>query len=80
MQRYRMRTIVNLPKDQIQALDQYGKKHRVSRTEVVRQAVAAFLPTAGGKGRFLNDPAFGSLKGKIDSVAYIRKLRAEWDR
>jgi Ribbon-helix-helix domain len=75
-----VRTIVNLPKDQIQALDRYSKKHRVSRTEVVRQAVAAFLPVAPGKGRFAKDPAFGSLKGKIDSVEYIRKLRSEWDR
>jgi hypothetical protein len=75
-----MRTIVNLPKDQIQALDQYGKKHRVSRTEVVRQAVAAFLPVKGGAGRFNNHPAFGSMKTRVDAVKYIRELRSEWDR
>jgi metal-responsive CopG/Arc/MetJ family transcriptional regulator len=75
-----MRTIVNLPKEQIQALDQYGKKHRVSRTEVVRQAVAAFLPAAAGKDRFQDHPAFGSMKTKVDSVKYIRRLRSEWDR
>ncbi len=75
-----MRTIVNLPKDQIEALDRYREQHGVSRTEVVRQAVAAYLPVARKKGRFRNHPAFGSWKGKTDSVAYVRKLRSEWPK
>jgi hypothetical protein len=75
-----MRTIVNLPKEQIEALDRYGDQHGCSRTEVVRQAVAAYLPLPGKKARFQNHPAFGSLKKKFDSVAYVRKLRSEWER
>jgi metal-responsive CopG/Arc/MetJ family transcriptional regulator len=75
-----MRTIVNLPPEQIEALDQYGKAHGVSRAEVVREAVAAYLPLPRKKGRFQNHPAFGSWKKKTDSVAHVRKLRTEWDR
>ena len=75
-----MRTIVNLPPAQIRALDQYGKKHGVSRTEVVRKAVAAFLPVAVGKDRFAKHPAFGSMKSKVSSLSYVRKLRNEWER
>lgn len=75
-----MRTLVNLPKEQIQALDRYRKAHKVSRAEVVRQAVAAFLPVPLGKGRFMDHPAFGSMKRKFDSVECIRKLRSEWNR
>ena len=75
-----MRTIVNLPKEQIDALDHYRAAHGVSRTEVIREAVAAYLPLAGRKGRFHAHPAFGSWKKKVDSVAHVRKLRSEWGK
>jgi hypothetical protein len=75
-----MRTIVNLPQKQVEALDRYGEKHGISRAEVVRQAVAAYLPLVGKKGRFRDHPAFGSWKKKTDSVGYVRKLRSEWDK
>jgi len=76
-----MRTIVDLPKEQIQALDRYGKARGVSRAEVVREAVAAYLPLPSQKSHFKHHPAFGSWKGKkVDSIEYIRKLRKEWDR
>ena len=75
-----MRTIVNLPKEQIEAMDHYGKANRISRAQVVREAVAAYLPQASKKSRFENHPAFGSWRKKVDSVAYVRKLRAEWGK
>jgi hypothetical protein len=76
-----MRTIVNLPREQIAAMDHYGKANRISRAQVVREAVAAYLPPAAHKkGRFENHPAFGSWRGKIDSAAYVRKLRSEWGK
>jgi len=76
-----MRTIVDLPKDQIEALDRVSKARGVSRAAVMREAVASYLPAPQKKGRFKNHPAFGSWKGKkVDSVEYIRKLRKEWDR
>jgi len=75
-----MRTIVDLPKEQIKALDRYGKARGVSRAEVVREAVAAYLPMPYKKGVFQTHPAFGSWKKKTDSIEYVRKLRSEWSK
>ena len=76
-----MRTIVDLPAEQIAALDAYTKAEGISRAEAVRRAVAAFVPSTGKNRRSLREhPAFGSLSGKkFDSVEYIRKMRREWD-
>ena len=76
-----MRTIVDLPADQIAALDAYTKAEGISRAEAVRRAVAAFVPSGGKRqGSLREHPAFGSLRGKkIDAVEHTRKVRAEWD-
>jgi len=76
-----MRTIVDLPPEQIAALNAYTKAEGISRAEAVRRAVAAFVPATQKKKRSLRDhPAFGSWSGpKTDSVQYVRKLRSEWD-
>ncbi len=80
-----MRTIVDLPKEQIEALDTYAKSKGISRAAAVREAVATYLPEKKKKKRDLNywrnHPAFGSEKMPkgFDSVEYVRKLRAEWD-
>jgi metal-responsive CopG/Arc/MetJ family transcriptional regulator len=77
-----MRTIVDLPEDQIKALDSYRKKAGISRAEAVRRAVASFLPAKPGKRfDFRNHPAFGSSKSirKKDSVELVRRLRGEWE-
>jgi len=44
-----MRTIVDLPPEQIKALDGYSKKEGISRADAVRRAVASFLPSDRGK-------------------------------
>lgn len=77
-----MRTIVDLPKEQIAALDSYAKAKGISRAAVVREAVATYLPAKKKKKiSFKDHPAFGSWKAPkgFDSVEYVRKLRAEWD-
>ena len=76
-----MRTIIDLPEEQVKALDTYRKKERISRAEAVRRAVAAFL--AGKLQRrfdFRGDPAFGSSTSfrKEDSIKLVRRLREEW--
>ena len=81
-----MRTIVDIPKEQIKALDSYAKAKGLSRAAVVREAVAIYLPEKKKKRRDLNywrnHPAIGSEKRPkgFDSIEYGRKLRAEWDR
>ena len=77
-----MRTIVDLPPEQIEALEGYRKKEGISRAEAVRRAVDSFLPRRAEKRfDFLKDPAFGSSKSfrKEDSVETVRRLRKEWD-
>jgi hypothetical protein len=76
-----MRTIVDLPKEQIEALDSYAKAKGISRAAAVRESVAAYLPARKKKIDWRRHPAFGSEKMPkgLDSVEYVRKLRAEWD-
>jgi hypothetical protein len=77
-----VRTIVDIPKEQIKALDSYAKEKGLSRAAVVREAVATYLPNKPKKKiSFRGDPSFGSWKAPkgFDSVEYVRKLRAEWD-
>jgi len=77
-----VRTIVDLPKEQIKALDTYAKSKGISRAAAVRESVAAYLPNKPKKRPSIRlHPAFGSEKMPkgFDSVEYVRKLRAEWD-
>jgi hypothetical protein len=77
-----MRTIVDLPDEQIRALDAYSKKHGVSRAEAVRRAIARFLPQRPHRKLDLSGhPAFGSWERRnVDSIEFQRKLRAEWGK
>ncbi len=82
-----MRTIVDIPENQIKALDLLGKKEDLSRAELVRRAVKTYLDieqqnkSAGGL-----DKHFGFLKDDLqpfdglDALEYERKMRAEWDQ
>lgn len=74
-----MRTIVDLPEDQIEALDELCRREKISRAEAVRRAVAQFLPKGATDWR--NHPAVGIWKNRrTDSREYVRRLRKEWDR
>ncbi len=77
-----MRTIIDLPEYQIEALRRIEVRKNVSRAELVRQAVAQYVV------QYAESPdAFGAWKSKVpsvkkplDGVTVQRKLRAEWDR
>ena len=77
-----MRTIIDLPEYQVDALRLLEERKNVSRAELIRQAVAQYVV------RNLESPeAFGAWKSKsptskkaMDGVAVQKKLRAEWDR
>jgi Ribbon-helix-helix protein, copG family len=77
-----MRTIIDLPEYQIDALRLLEERKNVSRAELIRQAVAQYVV------RNVEAPeAFGAWKSKtptlkkaMDGVAVQKKLRAEWDR
>jgi len=73
-----MRTIIDLPEIQLEALDAVCAREGVSRAEGVRRAVAGYLKDARPAGP---DPAFGLWRARPrDGVAYQRRLRREWDR
>lgn len=73
-----MRTIVDLPPDQIRELGRVCDDHKISRAEAVRRAVAEFLSRRSPAGGSLD--GFGLWKGRrIDGVRYQTRMRAEWD-
>ncbi len=70
-----MRTLVDIPKQQIDALAAIGAANRISRAEVIRRAISAYVDRhrAGG------DDAFGIWKGAPeDGLRYQERVRSEW--
>ncbi|RMF44014.1 MAG: CopG family transcriptional regulator [Deltaproteobacteria bacterium] len=73
-----MRTIVDLPEQQIERLREMGDRQGLSRAELVRRAVAEYLTRHQGEGC---EEAFGLWKRrKVDGLAYQDQLREEWER
>lgn len=73
-----MRTIVDLPEEQVQALAELCDREQISRAEAVRRALATMLETQKLKGR---EDAFGGWQGrKVDSRKLVNDLREEWSR
>ena len=73
-----MRTIIDLPDAQIEALDALCRREGISRAEAIRRAVAAHVRSERDRGP---DPAFGLWKRRpVDALSYQRRLRREWDR
>ena len=71
-----MRTIIDLPEDQVTGLAALCRRERLSRAEAVRRAVAAYLDAHSPAE---HDEAFGMWRGrKLDGLTYERNLRAEW--
>lgn len=73
-----MRTLVDLPKDDVTLLTRLAKQASVSRAELVRQAVSAYL--APHKKSSIRE-FFGMWPDfPEDGQAYQDRLRSEWDR
>ena len=73
-----MRTIVDIPDEQIKILNQMVKRKKVSRAEVIRQALASYI-ASDAKNKKGYKSAFALWKRlKLDSVLYQQKLRSEW--
>ncbi len=71
-----MRTIVELPEEQLVALREVCTREKASRAEIIRRAVGQYLHShQSGKGQ----SAFGLWKKKkLNALDYEAKLRAEW--
>ena len=73
-----MRTIIDLPRDAVEALDRIGRAESRSRAALIREAVAQFL--AGRLPSPNEDAAFGAWSDRnVDGLAYERHLREQWD-
>jgi len=74
-----MRTIIDLPEDQLAALDAWRAARGVSRAEAVRRAVATLLDTDVAREEAL-DAAWGLWKARaVDGLAEQERIRSEWD-
>ena len=72
-----MRTIIDLPENQVNAIAELCKAQGISRAEAGRRAVAELLNHQQTAGR---DKAFGAWKGKkVNSRDFVDALRQEWD-
>ena len=70
-----MRTLVDIPDRQIKDLTTICEAEKVSRAEVIRQAIASYLE----KKRPVTGEAFGLWKNrKVDGLAYQEQVRSEW--
>ena len=71
-----MRTIVELPDEQLAALRDLCVREKASRAEIIRRAVGQYLQSnQAGKGKI----AFGLWKHKkINALDYEAKWRGEW--
>ena len=71
-----MRTIIELPDDQLEALADLCRSDGISRAEAIRQAIAQYTRGRRSKARAA---AFGVWRDRpIDGLEYERQLRGEW--
>lgn len=70
-----MRTLVDIPDRHIDELSRICELKQVSRAEIIRQAIVAYI----AQNKPATVDAFGIWKNKgIDEVTYQKKARAEW--
>jgi len=75
-----MRTLIDLPEDDMRWLDRKASETGRSRAAVVREAVSQYRAGEATKGI---ERYFGLWKDRsdiVDGLDYERKIRAEWDR
>lgn len=71
-----MRTLVDIPKEDLEMIGAVTAKLGISRAEFVRRALTASLVPYRDADRV---DAFGILQAKLpDGVAYQEKVRGEW--
>ena len=72
-----MRTIIELPQDQVNELAALCAREGVSRAEAIRRAVAAYLTVHRMSP---DEDAFGIWRSRnLDGRAHEDRVRTEWD-
>jgi len=73
-----MRTLVDIPTPELEALNTLSKSSGVSRAESIRRAIRAYVDQHAPRPKH---EGFGIWKDyEIDGDEYQQKMRAEWDR
>ena len=73
-----MRTVIDVPDELIESLDQIGALEQVSRAALIRHTITEYLKV---KSIPAAEEAFGLWKDrKTDGVRNQRSLRGEWER
>ena len=73
-----MRTIIELPEDQLANLDAHCRRENVSRAEAIRRAIATML---ANRSKADAAGAFGLWRDMgADAQAELERLRDEWAR
>jgi metal-responsive CopG/Arc/MetJ family transcriptional regulator len=71
-----MRTLVDIPDDDLSLLNKLSEAGNISRAELVRQAISAYLKTHKEAER---EEGFGLwAENSVDGLAYQKKIRREW--
>ena len=72
-----MRTLVDIPANELEQLTTLSRARKVSRAELIRQAVTGYL----AENRAGLEDSFGMWKKRgVGGVEYQEKLRREWER
>ncbi len=77
-----MRTLVDIPEKDLEALDSLSREEKRSRASVIRAAINDYLAEKDRlKRRAALEAGFGIWKDLgIDGLEYQERMRAEWDR
>jgi hypothetical protein len=74
-----VRTLVEIPASELEALNALSKAEGVSRAESIRRAIKAYVELKTPMPKL--EDGFGLWKDyDIDGDEYQQKIRAEWDR
>lgn len=72
-----MRTIVDIPQEQIELLAAIGKREQLSRAELMRRAISEYINRHQPEQQ---ETAFGLWRQRDeDGLAYQERLRQEWN-
>lgn len=78
-----MRTLIDLPENAVKALDAIGANLDLSRAELVRRSVNAYLEKHDAAGTPIKNDIYGLYSDiyaqDTDSLEIQQALRAEWD-
>ena len=72
------RTIIDIPNEQMAAIDQIRKVRKMPRAALVREALAEYI---AGRMPAIGEEAFGIWRDQpVNSLVHERKLRKEWPK